>query len=64
MSVNVPGDFTAQDYPRPAVTEAHFAPVPVDNVPDSVASTISGLVTDFNALLAVLKAGGLMEDDA
>lgn len=28
---------------------------------DSVATTIAGLVVDFNALLAKLKAAGLME---
>ncbi|WMJ87787.1 Head fiber protein [Anaerocolumna sp. MB42-C2] len=30
---------------------------------DSVATTIEGLVTDFNALLAKLKASGLMADE-
>lgn len=34
---------------KPAVTQS-----------DSTASTIEGLVTDFNALLAKLKAAGLM----
>ena len=34
---------------KPAATQA-----------DSVASTIAGLVVDFNALLAKLKAAGLM----
>ena len=30
---------------------------------DSVATTVEGLVTDFNALLAKLKAAGLMADE-
>ena len=33
---------------------------PAGNQADSTASTIEGLVTDFNALLAKLKAAGLM----
>lgn len=30
---------------------------------DSTATTVEGLVTDFNALLAKLKAAGLMADE-
>lgn len=33
------------------------------NQADSEATTVAGLVTDFNALLAKLKAAGLMADD-
>lgn len=33
------------------------------NQADSVATTVAGLVTDFNALLAKLKAAGLMAAD-
>ena len=33
------------------------------NQADSVATTIAGLVTDFNALLAKLKTAGLMVAD-
>jgi hypothetical protein len=33
------------------------------NQADSVATTVEGLVTDFNALLAKLKAAGLMAAD-
>ena len=34
-----------------------------ENQADSTATDAEGLVTDFNALLAKLKAAGLMEDD-
>lgn len=34
-----------------------------ENQADSVATTVAGLVTDFNALLAKLKAAGLMAAD-
>lgn len=34
-----------------------------ENQADSVATTVEGLVTDFNALLAKLKAAGLMAAD-
>lgn len=34
-----------------------------ENQADSVATTVAGLVTDFNALLAKLKAAGLMATD-
>jgi hypothetical protein len=34
-----------------------------ENQADSEATTIAGLVTDFNALLAKLKAAGLMAED-
>lgn len=34
-----------------------------ENQVDSVATTVEGLVTDFNALLAKLKAAGLMTAD-
>jgi len=36
----------------------------VENQADSTASTIAALVVDFNALLAKLKAAGLMVADA
>ena len=35
----------------------------LENQPDSKATDVTGLVTDFNALLAKLKAAGLMESD-
>lgn len=34
-----------------------------ENQADSTATDVAGLVTDFNALLAKLKAAGLMESD-
>jgi hypothetical protein len=34
-----------------------------ENQADSIATDVAGLVTDFNALLAKLKAAGLMEAD-
>jgi hypothetical protein len=34
-----------------------------ENQVNSVATDVAGLVTDFNALLAKLKAAGLMEAD-
>lgn len=34
-----------------------------ENQADSTATDVAGLVTDFNALLAKLKAAGLMETD-
>lgn len=34
-----------------------------ENQADSVVTTVAGLVTDFNALLAKLKAAGLMAAD-
>ena len=34
-----------------------------ENQADSEATTIAGLVTDFNALLAKLNAAGLMAED-
>lgn len=34
-----------------------------ENQADSIATDVAGLVTDFNALLAKLKAAGLMETD-
>ncbi|MDQ0155617.1 head fiber protein [Robertmurraya andreesenii] len=34
-----------------------------ENQADSTATYVAGLVTDFNALLAKLKAAGLMEAD-
>ena len=36
---------------------------PAENQAASTATTIAGLVTDFNALLTKLKAVGLMEAD-
>lgn len=33
------------------------------NQADSTATTVANLVTDFNALLAKLRAAGLMEDE-
>ena len=35
----------------------------VENQADSIATDVAGLVTDFNSLLAKLKASGLMEAD-
>ena len=37
---------------------------PAENQSDSTATTIAGLVVDFNALLAKLKAAGLMAADS
>ena len=37
---------------------------PAENQPDSTATTIAGLVVDFNALLVKLKTAGLMAPDA
>ena len=37
---------------------------PAENQVDSTATTIAGLVVDFNALLAKLKTAGLMAPDA
>lgn len=34
-----------------------------ENIADSTAADVAGLVADFNALLAALKAAGLMEPD-
>ncbi|KEF36958.1 Head fiber protein [Schinkia azotoformans MEV2011] len=34
-----------------------------ENQADSIAADVTGLVTDFNSLLAKLKAAGLMETD-
>ena len=36
---------------------------PAENQADSTATTIAGLVTDFNALLTKLKTAGLMTAD-
>ncbi|HGP0319183.1 MULTISPECIES: head fiber protein [Bacillales] len=35
----------------------------LENQADSIATDVAGLVTDFNSLLAKLKAAGLMETD-
>ena len=35
-----------------------------ENQVDSEATTIAGLVSDFNSLLAKLKAAGLMQDNS
>ena len=37
---------------------------PAENQSDSTATTIAGLVVDFNALLVKLKTAGLMAPDA
>ena len=37
---------------------------PAENQSDSTATTIAGLVIDFNALLVKLKAAGLMAADS
>jgi len=37
---------------------------PAENQSDSTATTIAGLVADFNALLLKLKAAGLMAADS
>lgn len=34
----------------------------LENQADSIATDVAGLVTDFNSLLAKLKAAGLMEE--
>lgn len=44
-----------------ALTIAGFGPA--ENQGDSTAAEVADLVTDFNALLAKLKASGLMEAD-
>ena len=36
----------------------------LENQADSTATDVAGLVTDFNALLAKLKAAGLMQDNS
>ena len=44
--------------------EASVTGLPIAaNQADSTATDAAGLVTDFNALLAKLKAAGLMEDE-
>lgn len=35
----------------------------LENQVDSIATDVAGLVTDFNSLLAKLKAAGIMETD-
>lgn len=47
--------------------EGLFDPAPVAKLPfvaESEATTVAALREDFNALLAVLKAAGIMEDKA
>lgn len=62
---------TSMTKPGPNVALRPFALFGPDGLPltagkkmptqaDSAASTVAGLVTDFNALLAKLKAAGLM----
>lgn len=59
---------TEEDVIPVRITESGFLVVPANihmpgmgNQPDSTASTIAGLVTDFNALLSKLKSAGFME---
>lgn len=57
--VEVPGDLPIPEIPEPVTPD----PFPVAaNQADSVATEVSGLVTDFNALLAKLRAADLMAD--
>jgi len=57
VSIDEDGFLFVPEYPP--VTE-----IPeMENQPNSVASTIAGLVVDFNALLMKLKDVGLMEAD-
>ena len=46
------------------VTGLPFSFTPVANQADSTATTIAGLKDDFNALLAKLKAAGVMTADS
>lgn len=53
LEIDAGGKLTFDDIElKPAATQA-----------DSVASTIAGLVVDFNALLSKLKAAGLMASE-
>ena len=56
--VGTDGILYVQTYP--SVPEPSIA----ENQADSTATTIAGLVVDFNALLAKLKTAGLMAPDA
>jgi hypothetical protein len=49
--------------PGAAVTGLPGAFTPVENQPVSTATTIAALKEDFNALLAKLKAAGIMAAD-
>ena len=54
-----------EDYVLPAATAEALGGVQLAaNQVDSVASTIAGLNVEFNALLAKLKAAGIMAPDA
>ena len=54
-----------EDYVLPAATAETLGGVQLAaNQVDSVASTIAGLNVEFNALLAKLKAAGIMAPDA
>lgn len=51
-------------YPSDATEEAAGLVKAAENQADSTAEDAAGLVVDFNALLAKLKAAGIMTDDA
>ena len=54
-----------EDYVLPAATAEALGGVQLAaNQADSAASTIAGLNLEFNALLAKLKAAGIMAPDA
>lgn len=44
------------------IGEEGFTPI-VENIPDSTATDVAGIVSDFNDLLAALKAAGIMAAD-
>ena len=52
------------DYEMPEAGEETLGGVyKAENIPDSTATTVDGLKTDLNALLAALKAAGIMAPD-
>lgn len=54
-------DVNGEDYTLPAATTSALGGVKKAAAQaDSVATDVAGLVTDFNALLAKLKAAGMM----
>lgn len=54
-------DVDGEAYTLPAATTAAIGGVKkMSNQADTAASDVAGLVTDFNALLAKLKAAGMM----
>ncbi|MEG2042168.1 MAG: head fiber protein [Hafnia sp.] len=55
------GDVAGEAYTLPAATTSALGGVKkAANQADSVATDVAGVVTDFNALLAKLKAAGMM----